>query len=104
MNTAFSWFNASPRDANSTDGSEFPNSGANPVNLDELIHELRQPLGVIESLTYFIELTTTDECIAPRLEHIQSMLVKIHHLLENASERGIGPGSMVNLPLVSSPK
>jgi hypothetical protein len=104
MNNVFSWFNALMRDADSADGNEFFVSGANPVNLDELIHELRQPLGVIESLTYFIELTTTDECIAPRLEHIQSMLVKIHHLLENASERGIGPDRMASLPLVSVPK
>jgi hypothetical protein len=64
-------------------------TGASPVRLDELIHELRQPLGVIESLTYFIELTTSDEKIAPRLEHIQSMVAKVHHILADASERGI---------------
>jgi hypothetical protein len=72
-------------------GIEKPSShtGANPVHLDELIHEIRQPLGVIESLTYFIELTTTDDKIRPRLEHIQSMLAKVHHMLENASEQGV---------------
>ncbi len=104
MNTVVSPFNALMRDANPADGNEFFSSGANPVNLDELIHELRQPLGVIESLTYFIELTTTDESIAPRLEHIQSMLVKVHHMLENASERGLHQDSEASLPLVISPK
>lgn len=64
-------------------------SGVTPVNLDEMIHELRQPLGVIESLTYFIEITTSDEAIAARLQHIQGMLAKVHHILEDASVRGV---------------
>lgn len=63
--------------------------GVSPVNLDDFIHELRQPLGVIESLTYFIEISTTDESIAPRLQHIQSMLAKAHHILQDASARGV---------------
>ena len=66
-----------------------PNTGANPVHLDALIHELRQPLGVIESLTFFMELTTTDDKIRPRLEQIQSMLTKVHQMLEDANERGV---------------
>ena len=89
MNTVVSPFDTLLQDADPADHKDNFESGANPVNLDELIHELRQPLGVIESLTYFIELTTTDEKIAPRLEHIQSMLAKVHHMLENASERGV---------------
>jgi hypothetical protein len=102
MNTVVAPFNALRRDANSADGNEYLLSGANPVNLDDLIHELRQPLGVIESLTHFIELTTTDECIAPRLEHIQSMLVKVHGMLEDASGRGLHREGSTSLALLSS--
>ena len=89
MNTVVSQFTAFLQDVEPTGDQEVCNTGATPVNLDDLIHELRQPLGVIESLTYFIELTTTDDKIAPRLEHIQGMLAKIHHMLEDASERGV---------------
>jgi hypothetical protein len=59
-------------------------TGASPAFLEELIHELRQPLGVIETLAYYIELTTTDENIAPRIQHMQSMLAKVHGILESA--------------------
>jgi hypothetical protein len=89
MNTVVSQFTAFRQDAELADNREGFQTGVNPVTLDELIHEIRQPLGVIESLTYFIELTTTDEKIGPRLDHIQSMLAKVHHMLEDASERGV---------------
>jgi signal transduction histidine kinase len=89
MNTFVSQFTAFLQDAEPAGHEEVRKTGASPVGLDDLIHELRQPLGVIESLTYFIELTTTDDKIAPRLEHIQGMLAKIHHMLEDASERGV---------------
>jgi hypothetical protein len=89
MNTVVSPFTAYLPDVEPAGDEELLNTGANPVHLDELIHEIRQPLGVIESLTYFIELTTTDDKIRPRLEHIQSMLAKVHHMLENASEQGV---------------
>jgi hypothetical protein len=89
MNTVVAPFTAFLQDVEPSGHEEVLKTGANPVNLDELIHELRQPLGVIESLAYFIELTTTDDKIAPRLEHIQCMLAKVHHMLEDASERGV---------------
>jgi hypothetical protein len=89
MNTVVSPFTAFLPDVEPAGDQRIHNTGANPVHLDELIHEIRQPLGVIESLTYFIELTTTDDKIRPRLEHIQSMLAKVHHMLENASEQGV---------------
>jgi hypothetical protein len=89
MNTAVSPFKAFLPDVEPAGDTDVFSAGADPVNLDELVHELRQPLGAIESLAYFIELTTTDEKILPRLELIQSMLGKVHHMLENASERGV---------------
>ena len=36
-------------------------TGAIPVLSEEIIHELRQPLGVIDSLAYYLELTAEDE-------------------------------------------
>ena len=89
MNTVVSQFTAFLPEVEPAGDDQISNTGASPVHLDELIHELRQPLGVIESLTYFIELTTTDDKVRPRLEHIQSMLTKVHHILESASEQGV---------------
>ena len=89
MNSAVSPFNTFLPDVAPAAHSKVSSDGVNPVQLDELIHELRQPLSVIESLAYFIDLTTTDEKIRPRLEHIQSMLTKVHYMLEGASERGV---------------
>ncbi len=100
MSTAVSPFTTQLRDADPATDEKISVSGVTPVNLDELIHELRQPLGVLESLTYFIEITTTDESISPQLEHMQSMLAKVHHILEDACERGVSsypatiPGSL----------
>ncbi|MBV9295061.1 MAG: hypothetical protein JO145_05765 [Acidobacteriaceae bacterium] len=52
------------------------------VNLDQLIHELRQPLGVIESLAYYLELTSSDEKVCRHLQRIQSMVVEANRILE----------------------
>jgi signal transduction histidine kinase len=41
---------------------------------DDLLHELRQPLSVIDSLAYYLELTCTDENAKPRLKQIQAMV------------------------------
>jgi signal transduction histidine kinase len=89
MNKVVSPFTAFLQDAAPASNSRVFNTAAKPVSLDDLIHELRQPLGVIDSLAYFIELTTTDDNIVPRLEHIKSMLVKVNHMLEDATERGV---------------
>jgi hypothetical protein len=89
MNTVVSPFTSFLPDVVPAGDDADLNTGASPVHLDELIHELRQPLGVIESLAYFIDLTTIDEKIRPRLEHIQSMLTKVHYMLEDASEKGV---------------
>ena len=87
MNTVVSEFTALQQDVSLAPGeiSLRSKTGASPAFLEELIHELRQPLGVIETLAYYIELTTTDENIAPRIQHMQSMLAKVHSILESAS-------------------
>lgn len=55
-----------------------------PGNLEELVHELRQPLSVIESLAYYLELTVPDKNSCVHLQRIRVMLQKTHEILEQA--------------------
>ena len=64
-----------------------PLTGANPVFSDDLVHELRQPLGVIDSLAYYLELTATDEKSFCHLQRIRAMVAQTNHILERAVER-----------------
>lgn len=84
MNTVVSQFTAYMQDVDPANGNTAFLTGANPVSLNDFIHELRQPLSAIEMLTYLIEVTTTDETLAPKLEQIQNMVNKIHCLLKSA--------------------
>jgi signal transduction histidine kinase len=52
---------------------------------DELIHELRQPLGVIETLAYYLELTAHDQKIIEHARQIQAMVGKANRILSGAS-------------------
>lgn len=60
-------------------------TGAIPVLSEEIIHELRQPLGVIDSLAYYLELTAADENICTHLERIRAMVSQANGILERAS-------------------
>lgn len=60
-------------------------AGVHPGDLEDFIHDLLQPLDVIESLTYYLELTTTDERVCHHLHTIQAMLLKTHTILQRAS-------------------
>jgi hypothetical protein len=60
-------------------------AGANPVLSEEIIHELRQPLGVIDSLAYYLELTAADERLYAHLDQIRAMVSQANHILERAS-------------------
>lgn len=60
-------------------------TGANPVLSEEIIHELRQPLGVIDSLAYYLELTSADENSCRHLEKIRAMVSQVNGILERAS-------------------
>jgi hypothetical protein len=53
--------------------------------LDELVHELRQPLSTIECLTYYLELVCTDTGARCHLERIQDMVIQANRILERAS-------------------
>ncbi|MBV8553184.1 MAG: hypothetical protein JOY54_17950 [Acidobacteriaceae bacterium] len=60
-------------------------AAAHRVNLEELIHELRQPLSVIESLAYYLELTATEDKVCTHLQKIRAMLLKANAILERTS-------------------
>ncbi len=68
-------------------------AGAIPVLSEEIIHELRQPLGVIDSLAYYLELTAADEKICTHLEQIRAMVSQANRILERAS------GTRQDMPL-----
>jgi len=51
---------------------------------EEIIHELRQPLGVIDSLAYYLEITAADEKICTHLEKIRAMVSQANGILERA--------------------
>lgn len=55
--------------------------------LEQLAHELRQPLSVIESLAYYLELTSKDPGACVHLQQIQSMVRRAHRILTEAAAR-----------------
>ena len=61
------------------DASSAENPGVS--SLDEAVHELRQPLSVIESLAYYLELTSEDESACAHLRQIQAMVERVHCIL-----------------------
>lgn len=66
-------------------------AGPNALSLDEFVHELRQPLGVIESLAYYLELTSADESVSAHLKRIQLMVLQANRIIERtcACERAV---------------
>jgi signal transduction histidine kinase len=59
-------------------------AGVIPAALDDLVHELRQPLSAIESLAYFLELTSNDESVRGHLQRIQAMVSRTHDILDRS--------------------
>ena len=59
--------------------------GVSPVALEKLIHDLRQPLGAVDSIAYFLELTVTDEQASPHLERIRTMVTRASQILDHAA-------------------
>lgn len=55
-----------------------------PMALLDVVHELRQPLGVIETLAYYLEITSTDENVRTHLKKIQAMVFEANRILEHA--------------------
>ena len=59
-------------------------AGVNPVDLDEVLHEIRQPLSTIESLAYYLEMTAADDQICCHLQRIRAMVLEANQILEHA--------------------
>jgi signal transduction histidine kinase len=59
-------------------------AGVDPAALHDLAHDLRQPLGVIESLAYYLELTSSDPRAAGHLRRIQAMVLQANRILDRS--------------------
>lgn len=60
-------------------------AGASPAAFDDLLHDLRQPLSAIESLAYFLEITSSDESVRGHLQRIQAMVARAHGILDHST-------------------
>jgi signal transduction histidine kinase len=69
------------RNSNSSDAHSVVSQAS---ALEEMAHEIRQPLSVIESLAYYLEMTSTDEVRAAHLRRIQAMVVQANRVLRTA--------------------
>jgi light-regulated signal transduction histidine kinase (bacteriophytochrome) len=54
------------------------------TEMNELIHDLRQPLDVIESLAFYLEITSPDQCVRERLQKIQAMVARANQILQHS--------------------
>lgn len=52
--------------------------------IDQLRHELCQPLEVIDTLAHYLEMTSHDENLCAHLRKIQAMVVRANQILETA--------------------
>ena len=57
----------------------------NSTPIHDLLHELRQPLEVIDSLAFYVEMTSSDESLSRHMQTIRSMLTRMSHILEQHS-------------------
>jgi signal transduction histidine kinase len=64
------------------------NRELNASSLEELAHELRQPLGAIESIAYLLEITAENDQLRGHMQRIQAMVVEANRILEQASNGG----------------
>ncbi len=87
MNDAVSRNYASREDflLKSSDLDDHRELGADPFRIGELAHELRQPLSTIESLAYYLELTSESDHIRHQLERIRLMVDRANQILSQAS-------------------
>lgn len=50
----------------------------------ELVHELRQPLSVIECLAYYLEITSGDHAVCQQMQRIQRLVWEANRILEGS--------------------
>ena len=53
----------------------------------EFVHEVRQPLDVIETLAYYLEITSSDEHVCAHLKKIQAMVLRANQILDQTEGR-----------------
>ena len=53
-----------------------------PNEMNELIHEIRQPLEVIESLAFYLELVSEEQQVFEHMRTIRSMVGRANRILE----------------------
>jgi hypothetical protein len=83
MIKAFPEDHGQSRGTNLPPGDMVPPTGAS--SFEDFIHDLRQPLGVIESLSFVLELTSTNsKNSGPHLRQIRAMVHQVHRILEGA--------------------
>ncbi len=87
MNNAVTRVSASSKDfpLNHDDRNDHQLSDVHPSCITDLAHELRQPLSTIESLAYYLEITTDDDEVCYHLKQIRSMVGRASQILEHAS-------------------
>jgi signal transduction histidine kinase len=57
-------------------------------SLEDLAHELRQPLGVIESVAYFLEITAENDQLRGHMQRMQAMVLEANRILQQAVHGG----------------
>jgi len=55
------------------------------TDMGEFVHELRQPLDVIESLAFYLEITASDQNVRERLQKIQAMVTRANQILRSVA-------------------
>jgi len=76
---------ASSSSGHTEEHTEFGQQNKTVNRIDDLVHDLRQPLSVIESIAYYLEMMSSDAIITSHLQHIQKMIGETHRILEQAS-------------------
>lgn len=71
--------------SNEAQEARFGKFNLTSTNIEDLVHDLRQPLSTIECLTYYLELVCEDAQTQSHLHRIQEMLLQVNHILERAS-------------------
>ena len=92
MNEVASQFTVSPQEAALAHGEirarQNMTAGVAPAVLEELIHDIRQPLGAIDSLAYFLDLTSNDDQVSMQLKRIRAMVAQANRILEKSARAG----------------
>ena len=54
------------------------------TSMDNLVHELRQPLSAIEHLAFYLQLVSEDPVVCMHSERIQDLIGQANEILEKA--------------------